>query len=308
MIVARHISKSYRKQRALHDISFQVPEGSIFGIMGANGAGKSTLFEIMTTLLPNFKGELKICGMDVRLHKKEIHQVIGYVPGRFSLYEELTTEENLSFFARIYGCSVTHIHKNHASLWESLSPFAASQTRYLSGGMKQKLAVCCALVHDPAILFLDEPTTGIDPRSRHELWQELSKLRKRGVTILASTHYLSEVNNMDQVLFLHQGEQLLLDTPQRLLDDYDKELVSVTGLHPYKLFTELKNNAKMHTCYLSGKSVRIPLDDQIKEDDIRSFCRNARLTSAVVQRVSPGIEDVFIRHLSQIKQPVTSWK
>lgn len=306
MIHARHISKSYRKHRALHDISFQVPEGSIFGIMGANGAGKSTLFEIMTTLLPDFEGGLTIQGMDVRHNKKKIHQVIGYVPGRFSLYEELTAEENLSFFARIYGCSVTHIHKNHASLWESLQPFATKQTRYLSGGMKQKLAVCCALVHDPAILFLDEPTTGIDPLSRHELWQELLKLRKRGITTLASTHYLSEVNSMDHVLFLHQGLQLFLDSPKRLLDSYKQELIAVTGKHPYQVFTALKRHAQLQECYLSGRSVRVPLDGQVNEDDLRTLCQQAGLASVSIQRVKPGMEDVFIRRLSQIKQPAAS--
>ncbi len=306
MIHARHISKSYRKHRALHDISFRVPEGSIFGIMGANGAGKSTLFEIMTTLLPKFEGELTIQGMDVRHHKKKIHQVIGYVPGRFSLYEELTAEENLAFFAQIYGCSVSHIHNNHATLWKSLAPFATKQTRNLSGGMKQKLAVCCALVHDPAILFLDEPTTGIDPRSRHELWQELHKLRLRGVTTLASTHYLSEVNSMDHVLFLHQGQQLFLDTPQRLLNSYKQELIAVTGRHPYQIFTALKRNTHLQDCYISGSSVRVPLDGQVNEDDIRSVCQQAGLTSASIQRVSPSMEDVFIRRLSQIKQPAAS--
>ncbi len=306
MIFAEQIFKYYRNSCALNDVSFHVPEGSIFGIMGANGAGKSTLFEIMTTLLGDFLGEVRIGGLDVRKDRKAIHHMIGYVPGRFSLYGELTVQENLSFFARIYGCSESRIYEDHASLWAGLAPFAGKQARFLSGGMKQKLSVCCALVHDPKILFLDEPTTGIDPRSRHELWQELIALRNRGVTILASTHYLDEVDAMDQILFLHQGHRLILDTPQHLLESYDKELVSVSGLHPYQLFAGLKNKPGMPHCYLSGKSVRIPLDDQPGPDAILAICREAGLGSATVKRVTPTMEDVFIRHLSHAKTHTTS--
>lgn len=306
MIFADNISKYYRNSCALHDISFHVPEGSIFGIMGANGAGKSTLFEIMTTLLGDFNGELRIGGLDVRKDQKEIHHIIGYVPARFSLYGELTVQENLSFFAGIYGCSESRIYENHASLWAGLAPFAGKQARYLSGGMKQKLSVCCALVHNPKILFLDEPTTGIDPGSRRELWLELVALRNRGVTILASTHYLDEVDAMDHILFLHHGRRLILDAPQRLLDRYDKELVSVSGLHPYQLFSGLKNKPGMPLCYLSGKSVHIPLDDLSGEDKVKEICREAGLDSATVRRIKPTMEDVFIRHLSRVKSHSTS--
>ncbi len=298
MITASHIYKYYGNNCVLNDIGFRVPSGSIFGIMGANGAGKSTLFEIMTTLIRNFEGDLTIKGMDIRKHRKDIHRIIGYVPGHFSLYEELTVRENLSFFARIYGCTPEHIMKNHPALWESLAPFSGKLARYLSGGMQQKLAVCCALVHNPEILFLDEPTTGIDPRARHELWRELTALRSQGVTILVSTHYMEEAENMDNLLFLHQGRSLIQASPRQMMQEYDRLLVSVSGMHPYQLFKALNDRSGLPGCYLSGKNVHIPLQKDQEPDVVREFCKKAGMAHTRVNIVQPGMEDVLIRHLS----------
>jgi ABC-2 type transport system ATP-binding protein len=297
MIHASHIVKDFKKSRALNDISFSVPEGSIFGIIGANGAGKSTLFGILATLIRDFSGEVLVGGLNIRHNQKDIHRLIGYVPGRFSLYKELTARENLEFFARIYGCFPSHIYQRHHSLWESLAPFADKRTRYLSGGMRQKLSVCCALVHQPRILLLDEPTTGIDPRSRHELWQELVALRNEGVTILASTHYLNELCFMDHILFLHEGRQLLLGSPEGLVEAYGHKLVSVSGMHPYRLFSALKELSDLPQCYLSGKNVHLILSDGQKPEEVQVLCRELGLAEAAVKVVKPSIEDVLIRHL-----------
>lgn len=205
MIEAIHISKHFGKTKALNDVSFSIRKGEIVSLMGANGAGKSTLFDILVTLDDTFEGEGYLMGMNIRTQQKEIRQHIGYVPGRFSLYNDLSVKENLAFFASVYGGSIETVNKLCPLLWDSLRTFSKLRTGFLSGGMKQKLSVCCALVHSPSILFLDEPTTGIDIPSRQDLWTSLAYMKEQGMTILASTHYPDEAQKADRIMFIHQG-------------------------------------------------------------------------------------------------------
>lgn len=214
MIEVRGLHKKYGKQEALEEISFVLPKGSVLGVAGANGAGKSTLFDILTTLDRRWDGDVLINGLSPKLDYLKIRKFIGYVPGTWSLYPELTVMENIKFFARMYGCSPDSLF--HSPFWDSLRDFANMRSSNLSGGMKQKLAIICAMVHSPEILFLDEPTTGIDPSSREAIWKELLKLRERGVTIVASTHYYEEFNYMESLLFLHEGRQLFFSSVEEI--------------------------------------------------------------------------------------------
>ncbi len=292
MIEAHHISKRFGQTKALQDVSFSLPKGEILAIMGANGAGKSTLFDILATLDTRFEGELHMMGLDVRSGQRAIRQNSGYLPGRFSLYADLTVQENLDFFASVYARSVTHIYGH--PIWEGLRPFANRPAGLLSGGMKQKLSLCCALVHQPGLLFLDEPTTGIDPRSRHELWQALQSLQASGTTIIASTHYLDELLYTNHILFLHNGLQLAFDTPAGLLAGFTKQLASVSGYPAFQLNQVLQLMPDSESCYLFGDSVRMVFGSQFSRHLLVDYCARKGFEKAEISWVSPSMEDVFL--------------
>ncbi len=217
MIAAEGISRLFGTYKALDSISFTVGDGELMALMGANGAGKSTLFDILATLDSDYEGKAAINGLDVKSQKKEIRRNIGYVPGKFSLYSDLTVLENLEFFARAYGARPEDIEKICPGLWSGLKDHGSARAGNLSGGMKQKLSICCAMVHSPSVLLLDEPTVGVDPVSRLEMWEELQEVKKQGTSILVSTHYLDEAALADRVMFLHQGHMLLLDSPRNII-------------------------------------------------------------------------------------------
>ena len=216
MIAARGISKRFGPRQVLKDVSFQVEDAQIVALMGANGAGKSTLFNILATLDPDFTGEASIGGFDIRTQARDARCRIGYVPGRFSLYGDLTVAENLAFFAGAYGCNASDIERLSPFLWRSLVGFSDFRADTLSGGMKQKLAICCALVHNPSVLLLDEPTVGVDPVSRHDMWQEIGALRDKGVSVLVSTHYLDEAYYCSRLTIMNGGRVVASGVPQEL--------------------------------------------------------------------------------------------
>ena len=221
MIEVRGINKFFGRHQALHDVSFRAEPGEIVALMGANGAGKSTLFDILATVDPFFEGEGLVGGYDLRKQVRQVRAHMGYVPGRFSLYADLTVRENLDFFARAYNCSPDPIRDLAPGLWDSLEPFSDLRAGNMSGGMKQKLTILCALVHRPTVLLLDEPTLGVDPQSRHDVWDALFDLRKKGVTILISTHYIDEAAWAQKVLFLHEGRKLLWGSPAEVMAQYE---------------------------------------------------------------------------------------
>ena len=220
MIEVSHISKSYGKVRALDDVSFTVGTGEVFGLIGPDGAGKTSLFRILCTLLLPDGGSATVEGFEVVSQMKEIRRRVGYMPGRFSLYQDLTVGENLAFFATLFGTTVEEGYDSIKAIYSQIERFKDRKAGALSGGMKQKLALSCALVHRPSVLFLDEPTTGVDPVSRKELWEMLSMLKERGITIVASTPYLDEVRRCERVAFLREGRLQGIDTPAVILDRF----------------------------------------------------------------------------------------
>jgi len=219
-IEVSHISKSYGKVRALDDVSFSVGQGEVFGLIGPDGAGKTTLFRILCTLLLADQGTASVDGYDVVGQMRQIRSRVGYMPGRFSLYQDLTVRENLEFFATLFGTTVEEGYDSIRTIYSQIERFADRKAGALSGGMKQKLALSCALVHQPTILFLDEPTTGVDPVSRKEFWEMLGTLKERGITIVASTPYLDEVRCCERVAFLHEGKVQGVDKPELILDRF----------------------------------------------------------------------------------------
>ena len=219
-IEVNHVSKSYGKVRALDDVSFAVRRGEVFGLIGPDGAGKTSMFRILCSLLLPDAGTASVDGFDVVREMKQVRRRVGYMPGKFSLYQDLTVEENLQFFATLFGTTVEAGYDSIRAIYSQIERFKDRRAGALSGGMKQKLALSCALVHQPSVLFLDEPTTGVDPVSRKELWEMLGTLRERGITIVASTPYLDEVRCCDRVAFLHEGKVQGIDTPENILKQF----------------------------------------------------------------------------------------
>ncbi len=219
-IEVSHISKSYGKVQALSDVSFSVGQGEVFGLIGPDGAGKTTMFRILCTLLLPDQGTVTVDGYDTLSQMKEIRRRVGYMPGKFSLYQDLTVEENLQFFATLFGTTVEEGYDSIKAIYSQIERFKDRKAGALSGGMKQKLALSCALVHSPSVLFLDEPTTGVDPVSRKELWDMLGTLKERGITIVASTPYLDEVRRCERVAFLDHGKVRGIDTPEVILSRF----------------------------------------------------------------------------------------
>ena len=219
-IEVHNVSKSYGKVNALQDVSFTVGKGEVFGLIGPDGAGKTSMFRILCSLLLPEKGTAAVDGFDVVNQMKEVRRRVGYMPGRFSLYQDLTVEENLEFFATIFGTTVEEGYDSIKAIYSQIERFKDRKAGALSGGMKQKLALSCALVHQPSVLFLDEPTTGVDPVSRKELWEMLSQLKERGITIMASTPYLDEVRRCERVAFLSEGKLMGIDTPEVILENF----------------------------------------------------------------------------------------
>lgn len=219
-IEVHNISKSYGRVKALDDVSFSVGKGEVFGLIGPDGAGKTSMFRILCTLLLPDAGTASVDGYDVRKQMKEIRRCVGYMPGKFSLYQDLTIEENLQFFATIFGTTVEEGYDSIKAIYSQIEPFKHRKAGALSGGMKQKLALSCALIHSPSVLFLDEPTTGVDPVSRKEFWNMLGTLKERGITIVASTPYLDEVRRCERVAFLDQGHLRGIDTPDAILERF----------------------------------------------------------------------------------------
>ncbi|HEX9252786.1 MAG TPA: ABC transporter ATP-binding protein, partial [Ignavibacteriaceae bacterium] len=238
-IEIKNIVKTYpakkNKITAVDDVSFSVKEGELFGLIGPDGSGKSSIFRILTTLLLADSGRASVMGMDVVNDYKEIRKIIGYMPGRFSLYQDLTVEENLEFFATIFNTTIQANYNLIADIYVQLEPFKKRRAGKLSGGMKQKLALCCALIHKPKVLFLDEPTTGVDPVSRKEFWEMLKRLKEQGISILVSTPYMDEAKLCDRIALIQNGKLLEIDTPQNIVNRFDSTLYAVRSENMFKL-------------------------------------------------------------------------
>ena len=251
------VSKSYLVNKqpvlALNDINFEIPSGTLFGLIGPDGAGKTTLFRILTTLLLPDAGILYINGLNVVDDFKVLRKQMGYMPGKFSLYTDLTVEENLLFFASLFDTTIEANYDLIKDIYEQIAPFKNRRAGQLSGGMKQKLALCCALIHRPSILFLDEPTTGVDAVSRKEFWEMLQRLKQEGITILVSTPYMDEASLCDQVALIQQGRILHIDTPGNIVNRFDKPLYAVRSDQMLSLLKELSENPAVLDIYPFGE-------------------------------------------------------
>jgi ABC-2 type transport system ATP-binding protein len=295
MVRVDSVSKSYKKIRALHDVSFEVPQGELFGLIGPDGAGKSTLFRILTTLLYPDEGHATVMGYDTVKQYREIRQIVGYMPGKFSLYQDLTVEENLNFFATIFGTTIRRNYSLIKDIYILLHPFRKRRAGKLSGGMKQKLALCCALIHKPQVLFLDEPTTGVDPVSRKEFWENLQKLRDQGITVVVSTPYMDEASLCDRVGLIQDGEMFGIDTPEGIRKTFHKPLWSVEGTSLYVLLKVFKEFDRMWSVFAFGDCVHLATkDESTRLEDIQGFLAAHGLPGMTVNRIAPNIEDAFM--------------
>jgi ABC-type multidrug transport system ATPase subunit len=301
-VVVDHLSKQFRSTVALADVSFSVEHAERFGFIGPDGAGKTTLFRILTTLMMPDQGRARVLGRDVVSDLWALRTRIGYMPGRFSLYPDLSVDENLRFFASVFGTTIEREYRQIAPIYSQLEPFRDRRAAALSGGMKQKLALCCALVHRPEILFLDEPTTGVDAVSRREFWDLLDTFKQSGMTILVSTPYMDEANRCDRVALIQGGRLLAIDTPQAIADSFDRPLFAIRASHRYQALKALRDWAHTHSIYPFGdtlhyadKRTDLPAD-QIAAD-VRAFLSSRGFADAAVEPTRPTVEDTFMARM-----------
>ena len=288
------VFKSFGPTKALEDISFTVNEGEIFGFIGPDGAGKTTLFRIITSLLLPEKGKMSVLGMDVVSDYKELRKNIGYMPGRFSLYQDLSVEENLNFYATVFGTTVAENYDLISDIYSHIEPFKKRLAGKLSGGMKQKLALSCALIHKPRLLVLDEPTTGVDAVSRSEFWDMLGKLHQYNITIIVSTPYMDEAVRCDRVALIQSGKILSIDTPQKIREGFSRKLFTVKSAEKYRLIKTLRKNSRVITAYPFGDSMHVTLKDDNGEELLSEYLLSEGFKDAVIQEAEAGIEDRFL--------------
>ncbi len=294
-IQVENISKSYPKTLAVSDISFEVKEGELFGLIGPDGAGKTTLFRILTTVLLADKGKAAVAGLDVIQDYKEIRKNIGYMPGKFSLYQDLTITENLNFFATIFGTTLEENYDLIKEIYIQIEPFKDRRAGALSGGMKQKLALCCALIHKPKVLFLDEPTTGVDPVSRKEFWEMLKRLQKKGITILVSTPYMDEAALCDRIALIQKGQILKIDSPQNIVSHYDKTIYKVRTKNTHQLILDLKKYPSHYSAFAFGEHVHyIDQNSDFTPTELEKYLKEQLHCEIDIAVAKTSIEDVFM--------------
>ncbi|NBB27816.1 ABC transporter ATP-binding protein [Cellulophaga sp. BC115SP] len=296
-IIANHLFKSFEKGKikALEDISFEVKQSELFGLIGPDGAGKTTLFRILATLLLAESGDASVDGLDVKKDYKAIRKRVGYMPGKFSLYQDLSVEENLNFFAHVFGTTIEQNYHLIKDIYQQLEPFKTRKAGKLSGGMKQKLALCCALIHEPSVLFLDEPTTGVDPVSRKEFWEMLKYLKSEGITILVSTPYMDEASLCDRVALMQKGKILDIDTPVGIIEKYPKKIWSIHAPNMYALLQVARAFPNTHTCFGFGESHHLTLKND--DEDYQAFCQYVQThykEPFQIQEITATIEDCFM--------------
>jgi drug efflux transport system ATP-binding protein len=299
-VTACGISKSYTEQPALYEIDFKVQPGEIFGFIGADGAGKTTLFKILTTLLKMDAGRAEVCGYDVEKDFLAIRRIIGYMPGSFSLYGDLTVEENLKFFARVFDSTLEANFDLIRDIYILLEPFKKRRAADLSGGMKQKLALCCALIHRPQVLFLDEPTTGVDPVSRQEFWQNLKAVSHQGITTLVSTPYMDEAQQCDRVALIQSGNILQIDTPAQIILSFPKEIIILkTSQNKNLLIRKLKELPLAESVFSFGESIHITCTKAAKPELVSQISAIGDGSITFTANPQPDIEDCFLYYMQR---------
>ncbi|MBK6904347.1 MAG: ABC transporter ATP-binding protein [Saprospirales bacterium] len=302
-ITIHHISKSYGPVQALNDVSFEVSKGELFGLIGPDGAGKTTLIRILTTLLLPDSGEARVIGLDPVKEFRALRKHVGYMPGRFSLYQDLTVEENLNFFATIFGTSVRENYHLIKDIYSQIEPFKDRKAGNLSGGMKQKLALSCAMIHEPEVLILDEPTTGVDAVSRKEFWEMLHRLKDRGITILVSTPYMDEASLCDRVALIQNGHILNVGAPGDLVKSYSRHLWAVKASHTLRLIEDLRKHPAAYSAFPFGDSVHLALKGELAEGELLDYLSKKEHREIEIKAVEANIEDVFMELMAK-KQAV----
>ena len=294
-IQVQNISKSYNKIKAIEDISFEVKEGELFGLIGPDGAGKTTIFRILTTLLLASEGSATVADYDVIKDYKSIRNSVGYMPGKFSLYQDLTVEENLTFFATIFGTTIEENYDLIKDIYVQIELFKTRRAGALSGGMKQKLALCCALIHKPKVLFLDEPTTGVDPVSRKEFWEMLKRLQQKGITILVSTPYMDEAALCDRIALIQKGKILKIDSPVNIIKNYDKIIYDIRTKNMHQLILDLKNYPSQYSVFAFGEFIHfIDKTPTFNPIDLKEYLEKNNHSEIEINISKPTIEDVFM--------------
>jgi ABC-2 type transport system ATP-binding protein len=297
-VIANNLTKHYGKKKdivhALKGISFEVAQGELFGIIGPDGAGKTSLFRILTTLLLPDGGAASVDGLDVVKDFKAIRQRVGYMPGRFSLYQDLTIEENLEFFATIFNTTIKENYDLIKEIYSQIEPFKDRRAGKLSGGMKQKLALSCALIHKPSVLFLDEPTTGVDAVSRKEFWEMLRSLKQQGITILVSTPYMDEASLCDRVALMQNGEILSVDSPKGVIASFKQPLVAVKDGNMLQLLNDLQQFEGVQDAYPFGEYHHVVLKNGYNASNVSDYLQKHQYQQVDVQIIRADIEDCFI--------------
>ena len=303
MVSVTKLSKTYPKAKspAVDSISFEVAEGELFGLVGPDGAGKTTLFRMLTTLLLPDTGSATVDHSDIVKDYRQIRRSVGYMPGRFSLYQDLTVEENLKFFATIFGSTIQENYDLIKDIYIHLEPFKNRRAGKLSGGMKQKLALCCALIHKPKVLFLDEPTTGVDPVSRKEFWEMLKRLKQQRITIMVSTPYMDEATLCDRIALIQDGKILAINDPDSIIKQYPENLYAVRSAAIPRLLLDLRRYENTLSCFTFGEYLHLTF----RQDDARAipamkyYLESNNHEGIEIMPVVPTIEDCFIHLLKQ---------
>ncbi len=317
MITVNNISKKYKSVQALQDISFSVEKGEIFGLIGPDGAGKTTLFRILTTLILADSGTATLNGWDIVQDYSKIRENVGYMPGKFSLYLNMTIEENLDFFATLFHTTIAENYDLIKDIYSQIEPFKNRRVGKLSGGMKQKLALSCALIHRPIVLFLDEPTTGIDPVSRKELWAMLRKLKDEGITIIVSTPYMDEAMLCDRIALMQKGRIMTIDTPQGIIEKFPQKVFAAKADNMSRLLDDLRRFESVKTCHTFGEFHHFTINNEQPE---RSGARRSQLRikslvemleksghrNVIIKEIEPTIEDCFMVLTSSIENFLNS--
>lgn len=286
VISVKNISKNYLGKKvvnALKDINLEINKGEIFGLIGPDGAGKTSLFRILTTLLIPDQGTATVEGFDVVNEFREIRSRVGYMPGKFSLYQDLSIEENLNFFAHVFNTTIEENYDLIKDIYVQIEPFKKRKAGNLSGGMKQKLALCCSLIHKPSVLFLDEPTTGVDPVSRKEFWDMLTRLKQQNITIMVSTPYMDEAGLCDRIALIQSGEILSVNTPMQITKQYPDKLYAIKSDNNYQLLENLRKREEVSSCYIFGEYLHVTFKTE-----------KINISGVEIHEIEPGIEDCFI--------------
>lgn len=304
-VIVKNITKTYGKTKnapgtiAVDNVSFTVGKGELFGLIGPDGAGKTSIFRMLTTLLVPDEGSATVDGHDIVKDFRQIRSKVGYMPGKFSLYQDLTIEENLNFFATVFGTTVEENYHLIRDIYVQIEPFKTRRAGKLSGGMKQKLALCCALIHKPTTLFLDEPTTGVDPVSRKEFWEMLKRLKEQDITIIVSTPYMDEAALCDRIALMQGGKILSIDTPERIVDAYPEQLFAVKANEMYRLLKALESYPDTLRSYAFGEFAHATFrDPNFKTEDLEAYLIGQGFSTIRIEGIQATIEDSFIKLLN----------